>query len=223
MPIRRVNSCAARRSFSRETLIDNIRRQSMLSKQPRRTQRERSDATRAALVAAATALFAERGFHGTPAELVVGRAGLTSGALYHHFGDKRALFRTVLDAVERRLADRVAAAARTGADPWQRLELGVDEYLRACAEPEVRRIVLVDGPSVLGWEEWHAMDAAHHLRPLAAALATSMRVGQLDRRPALPLARVLLGSLTEAGLAGGEGAEDAHAAVRWLLARLRRP
>jgi len=194
----------------------------MLSKQPRRTQRERSDATRSALVAAATALFAERGFHGTPAELVVGRASVTSGALYHHFGDKRALFKSVLDAVERRLAQRVASAARTGEDPWQRLELGVAEYLRACAEPEVRRIVLLDGPSVLGWEEWHAVDAGHHLRPLAAALATSMRAGQVDRRPPLPLARVLLGALTEAGLAAEEDAEAAQDAVRWLLTRLRR-
>ena len=194
----------------------------MLSKQPRRTQRERSEATRSALVAAATALFAERGFHGTPAELVVGRAGVTSGALYHHFGDKRALFKSVLDAVEQRLAQRVASAARTGEDPWQRLELGVAEYLRACAEPEVRRIVLLDGPSVLGWEEWHAVDAGHHLRPLAAALAASMRAGQVDRRPPLPLARVLLGALTEAGLAAEEDAEGAQDAVRWLLTRLRR-
>jgi len=194
----------------------------MLSRRPRRTQRERSDATRSALVAAATALFAERGFHGTPAELVVGRAGVTSGALYHHFGDKRALFKSVLDAVEQRLAQRVASAARTGEDPWQRLELGVAEYLRACAEPEVRRIVLLDGPSVLGWEEWHAVDAGHHLRPLAAALAASMRAGQVDRRPPLPLARVLLGALTEAGLAAEEDAEGAQDAVRWLLTRLRR-
>jgi AcrR family transcriptional regulator len=195
----------------------------LLGRQQRRTQRERSDATRSALIAAATPLFAERGFHGTPAELVVGRAGVTSGALYHHFGDKRALFRAVLDAVERRLAGRVAAAARHGVDPWQRLELGVAEYLRACAEPEVRRIVLLDGPSVLGWEEWHAIDAAHHLRPLAAALAGSMRARQLDRRQPLPLARVLLGALTEAGLAAGAGAGDAHEALHWLLTRLRRP
>jgi AcrR family transcriptional regulator len=194
----------------------------MLIARQRRTQRERSDATRSALVDAATALFAERGFHGTPAELVVGRAGVTSGALYHHFGDKRGLFTSVLDAVERRLAARVASAAAAGDDPWQRLERGVAEYLSACAEPEVRRIVLLDGPSVIGWEEWHAIDAAHHLRPLAAALAAGMLAGQLDRRPPVPLARVLLGALTEAGLAAEDGAEDAHAAVRWLLARLRR-
>jgi len=193
----------------------------MLSANPRRTQRERSGATRSALTAAATALFAERGFHGTPAELVVRRAGVTSGALYHHFGDKRGLFRAALEAVEADLAKRVATAAAAGGDPWERLELGVAEYLRACGEPTVRRIVLLDGPSVLGSEEWHTIDAAHHLRPLAAALAASMRAGLLERRPAEPLARLLLGALTEAGLAAPDAAGEAHDATRWLLRRLR--
>jgi AcrR family transcriptional regulator len=192
----------------------------MSSAMPRRTQRERSEATRAALTAAATALFAERGFHGTPAELVVRQAGVTSGALYHHFGDKRGLFRAALEAIERELARRVAAAARAGRDPWERLELGVAEYLRACGEPEVRRIVLLDGPSVIGWEEWHAVDAAHHLRPLAAALAASMRAGLLERRRPEPLARVLLGALTEAGLAAPGDAREVHDAALWLLRRL---
>ena len=194
----------------------------MLVRPPRRSQRERSDSTRAALTGAATTLFAERGFHGASAELVVRRAGVTSGALYHHFGDKRGLFRAAFEAVEQELAGRVAAAAGAGRDPWQRLELGVAEYLRACAEPEVRRIVLLDGPSVLGWEDWHAIDAAHHLRPLAAALAASMRAGLLERRPPVSLARVLLGALTEAGLAAADGPGGAREAALWLLARLRR-
>jgi AcrR family transcriptional regulator len=193
----------------------------MLLPAPRRTQRQRSDATRAVLIAAATALFATRGYHGTPAELVVRQAGVTSGALYHHFRDKRGLFRAVLEAVERGLAVRVAAAARAGHDPWERLERGVTEYLDACSEPEVQRIALLDGPSVLGWEEWHAIDAAHHLRPLAAALAACMRAGLVERRPALPLARVLLGALTEAGLAAADDADGARHAALWMLGKLR--
>ncbi len=191
----------------------------MLLRDRRRTQRERSAATRAALAAAARDLFTERGFHGTPAELVVRRAGVTSGALYHHFSDKRALFRAVFDAAERGLAERVAAAARGGLDPWDRLERGVVEYLRACGEPDVRRIVLQDGPSVLGWEEWHALDAAHHLRPLAASLAGCMRAGLVERHPPVPLAHVLLGALTEAGLGAPEGAAET---ALWLVRRLRR-
>src|SRR5260221_8067504 len=101
--MRRVNSWASSNWFSSAPSVSNIRRKSMLFA-PRRTQRERSDTTRALLIAAATPLFAARGYHGTPADLVVRQAGVTSGALYHHFRDKRGLFRAVLQAVEQLLA-----------------------------------------------------------------------------------------------------------------------
>lgn len=188
----------------------------------RRTQRERSDMTQAALVDAARDLFASGGYHATPAEEIVRKAGVTSGALYHHFDDKRGLFRAAFDAVERSLAERVRQAALSGKNPLVRLDGGVSEYLRACAEPEVRQIVLVDGPSVLGWEEWREADAAHHLRPLAATLAAAMRAGLMERRPALPLARVLLGSLTEAGLASTAERSATESAMFWVLRRLKR-
>ena len=188
----------------------------------RRTQRERSDVTQAALVGAARDLFASGGYHATPAEEIVRKAGVTSGALYHHFGDKRGLFRAAFDAVERSLAERVRQAALGGKNPWARLERGVSEYLQACAGREVRQIVLVDGPSVLGWEEWREADAAHHLRPLAATLAAAMRAGLMERRPALPLARVLLGSLTEAGLASTAERSANESAMFWVLRRLKR-
>lgn len=189
----------------------------------RRTQRQRSEATRSALVAAARSLFAEHGYHATPAERVVRLAAVTSGALYHHFDDKRDLFRAAFDAVERSLADRVRVAALGGADPWERLERGVGEYLRACTEPALRQIVLVDGPSVLGWDAWRAADAGHHLRPLASALASTMRAGLIERRPALPLARLLVGALTEAGLAAAVDRDETRDATLWLLRRLRTP
>jgi AcrR family transcriptional regulator len=193
----------------------------MREPRPRRTQHERSEATRAALVTAARAAFGARGYHATSAGVVVRQAGVTSGALYHHFGDKRGLFRAAFDAVERSLADRVRRAAAGGGDPWMRLERGVREYLRACAEPEIRQILLVDAPSVLGWEEWRALDASYHLRPLAAALAAAMHAKLADRQPVLPLARVLLGALTEAGLAAPGDRGDAEAATLWLLRRLQ--
>jgi AcrR family transcriptional regulator len=189
----------------------------------RRTQRQRSDATRSALVGAARSLFAAQGYHATPAEQVVRKAAVTSGALYHHFADKRALFGAAFEAVESSLADRVRAAALTGADPWERLERGVREYLHASAELEVRQIVLVDGPSVLGWEAWRAADAQHHLRPLAAALLSAMRGRLMARQPALPLARLLVGALTEAGLASAGDRAATEAAAVWLLLRLRTP
>jgi AcrR family transcriptional regulator len=186
----------------------------------RRSQRERAEATRAALTAAALELFAEGGYHQVPAEAVVRRAGVTSGALYHHFRDKRDLFRAAVEAAEARLAARVASAAAEGPDAWSGLRLGVDEYLRACAEPESPRLLFGDAPSVLGAEEWRRIEATHHLRPLRAALAGAMRAGQLERRPPEPLARLLLAALADAGLAPPKDQPALRSAIQWLLQRL---
>jgi AcrR family transcriptional regulator len=188
----------------------------------RRSQRERAESTRGALIAAAEELFGERGYHAVPAAAVVQRAGVTSGALYHHFRDKRDLFRAAFESAESSLAERVAAAAAAGRDPWDRLQLGVAEYLAACAEAPARRLLLVDGPCVLGWEEWRRTDAAYHLRPLRAALAAAMRVGVLERRSPEPLAQLLLGALTEAGLARAEARDEIGGATFWLLEQMRR-
>lgn len=168
-------------------------------------------------------MFGERGYHGVAAGSVARRAGVTSGALYHHFGGKRDLFRAALEAAEAALATRVAEAARAGRDPWARLELGAGAYLTACRERAVRQLVLVDGPSVLGWEEWRELDAAHHLRPLRAALAAAMRAGIVERRPPEPLARVLLGALTEAGLAEDRDRSETEATVLWLVRGMKHP
>jgi hypothetical protein len=116
----------------------------------------------------------------------------------------------------------VAAAARAADGPWERLQLGVAEYLAVCAEAPARRLLLVDGPSVLGWEEWRRIDAAHHLRPLRAVLAGAMRVGIIERRSPEPLARLLLGALTEAGLAGPEDRDALRHSALWLLDQLKR-
>jgi AcrR family transcriptional regulator len=188
----------------------------------RRSQRERAESTRGALIEAAGELFGQHGYHAVPAAAVVRRAGVTSGALYHHFRDKRDLFRAAFEAAESGLAERVAAAAASGQDPWDRLRLGVAEYLSVCAEAPARRLLLVDGPCVLGWEEWRRIDAAYHLRPLRAALAAAMRVGLLERRSPEPLAQVLLGALTEAGLATAEARDEVTGATFWMLERMRR-
>lgn len=195
----------------------------MATETQRRTQGERSESTKRLLEKVARSAFGRAGYAGTSAERLAESAGVTSGALYHHYRDKRDLFRAVFHDLERRLADRVLKSARGGRDPWARLELGIAEYLKACAEPEFRRIVLVDGPSVLGWDEWRSADEQYHLRQLAAALANAMRAGQIERRPALPLARVLLGVLTEMGIAAGADRVASESAGFWLLRRMRRP
>ena len=129
----------------------------------RRTQADRSAATRDALVAAARRLFAEQGFAEVSTDAIVAAAGVTRGALYHQFADKTALFDAVLDAVEadiaRRLAEDVAAAGIT--DPVDAMRHVLRTWLEICVEPEIHRIALIDGPSVLGWAHWREVCQRH--------------------------------------------------------------
>src|ERR1700716_826624 len=109
----------------------------------RRTQAERRETTRAALLAAARELFAERGYADVGTEEIVQRAGVTRGALYHHFrGGKEDLFRAVLVEISAETARRVTRQALEQQDPWDALVVGIDAFLDACATPEVQRIVL---------------------------------------------------------------------------------
>ena len=127
------------------------------------TKAEQSEVTRAALVGAAESLFAERGFADTPTEAIVKAAGVTRGALYHHFTDKADLFRAVYESLERRVITRVEQAVAGLTDPLAVLHRGAEAFLDACLEPAVQRIVLLEGPTVLGWETWREIDMAYGL------------------------------------------------------------
>jgi len=149
----------------------------------KRTQAERSEATRAALIDAARPLFAERGYAGVGAEEIVRAAGLTRGALYHHFGGKRDLFEAVYEGLEAELAQRIAEGALGGGatDPLAAMRAGAEMFLQACTEPDVQRIVLLDGPSVLGWDRWREIAAEHGLGLIEATLQAA-RSAFHDRR-----------------------------------------
>jgi AcrR family transcriptional regulator len=168
----------------------------------RRTQGERSAATRAALVDAARELFTKRGFAGVGTEAIVRAAGVTRGALYHQFADKVELFAAVYESVEERLGqrvdDRISAAGET--DPLAMMRLGSEVWLDACAEPEVQRIALIDGPAVLGWERWREIGLRYGLGLLEAILTHAMNTGRIPSQPVSPLAHVLIGALDEAAL-----------------------
>ena len=124
-----------------------------------------SEATRTALLAAARQLFAERGYAGVGTEEIVQRAKVTRGALYHHFRDKRDLFRAVHEAAEAELAATIGEqiAADVPTDALEALRTGVRTFLDACTDPSMARITLVDAPSVLGWQEWREIDERHGL------------------------------------------------------------
>ncbi len=190
----------------------------------RRSQVDRSAATRAALVAAARPLFAERGFGGVGTETIVQAAGLTRGALYHQFADKTDLFEAVYEAVEedlaRRLGERIAASGVS--DPIEAMQLGADAWLDACGEQEVQQIVLLDGPAVLGWERWREIGMRYGLGLLESLLAHAVEVGRIPPQPVEALAHVLAGALDEAGLYVARAEDQAAASeqVRAVIARL---
>jgi AcrR family transcriptional regulator len=166
----------------------------------RRTQAERSTATREALITSARRLFAERGFAGTAREDIVERAGVTRGALHHHFGGKEGLFRAVVDLLEQELVARIATAAMGVTDPMQQLRRGCGAFLDSAMDPAVRRIVLLDAPAVLGWQAWREIDAAYGLGLVIEGLNAVMDAGVIERRPVEVLAHLLLGALNEAAL-----------------------
>jgi len=179
----------------------------------RRTQADRSAATRDALVAAARPLFAAQGFADVPTDAIVEAAGVTRGALYHQFADKTALFEAVVEAVEadiaRRLADEVATTGIT--DPVEALRHAVRTWLDICVEPEIHRIALIDGPSVLGWAHWREICQRHVFGLVQALLAHGIELGRIRPQPARPLAHALMGAGDEAALYVAEAADHGQA------------
>jgi AcrR family transcriptional regulator len=170
-----------------------------------------SEATRRALVRVGRDLFARRGFNDVSTEEIVRRAGVTRGALYHHFHDKRDLFRAVVEDVEQSVLERVAAAALGESDPWEQQTAAVGAFLDVCLEPAVQRIILTDAPSVLGLAVWREIEAAYGLAAVRAGLQNVMDAGLIDEQPVEPLAHLVLGALTEGGLLIGRS-EDREAA-----------
>ncbi|MDQ1439488.1 MAG: hypothetical protein QOK43_3117 [Acidimicrobiaceae bacterium] len=164
------------------------------------TKAEQSDATRKALVAAARDLFAANGFAETPTEAVVQAAGVTRGALYHHFKDKTALFQAVYEDLEQELVGRVAAEVEGLTDPLRILRRGSEAFLDACLDPAVIRVVLLEGPSVLGWKCWREIDQAYGLGMVRATLDLAMSAGVIRKAPLEALSHVLLGGLVEGSM-----------------------
>jgi AcrR family transcriptional regulator len=162
-----------------------------------RTQAERRETTRAALIAAARALFADRGYADVGTEEIVRRAGVTRGALYHHFDDKRDLLAAVYEQIEAEIAGRLAALEVEGLGALEVLHAGAEMFLDQCLEPEVQRIVLLDAPAVLGWEQWREIGARYGLGLIEGLLTAGMGSGEIRAQPVAPLAHALLGALDE--------------------------
>jgi len=191
----------------------------------------RREQTRRTLVREGRRLFAASGYAAVGLAEIVRAADVTKGALYHHFAGKAELFRAVVAQVQAEVGERVAAAADAEAEPWARLGAGCQAFLTAGTDPDVRRIMLVDGPAVLGWQAWRAMDEASSARHLAEALTESIEAGLIAPQPVAPLAHLLSGAMNEAVLWLAETGDlidptdlaDVRAALARMLEALRTP
>jgi AcrR family transcriptional regulator len=168
----------------------------------RRTQEQRSAATRGALVDAARRLWAQRGYADVGTPEIAQTAGVTRGAMYHQFADKAALFGSVIEAVEAdmvgRLAEAVAASAPT--TPAAALRAAADAWLEISGDAEIRQIVLLDGPQVLGWDGFRDLAQRYSLGMTEELLRQAIDAGQLPVQPVRALAHVLIGALDEAAM-----------------------
>ncbi len=184
------------------------------------TQRERTEATTAALVAAARELFAADGYAATSLDAVVERAGLTKGALYHHFAGKRELFAAVFEAEQRRLNEVVAAAYSEVPDPWDAFMAGCGAFVEACQEPGAQRIFLLDAPVALGWETIRRLESGS-MRLMELGIDRALEAGRVETSNPGQLAHLIFGAVCESAMVVARE-PDQEAALRASIAELDR-
>ncbi len=188
----------------------------------RRSQEERRAETRGVLIAAARTLFAEKGFAETSTPEIVSAAGVTRGALYHHFADKTALFAAVVEQEHAQVATGIEQAGDTmPTDPVAALLAGSEAFFSAMSDPGRRRILLVDAPAVLGRDALDQIDARHGLETLVCGLRDAMDAGAIKRLPVLPLAQLFGALFDRAAQAPADQQDDFRAAMAAMLEGLR--
>lgn len=192
------------------------------------TQADRREATRKAIIDAARELFGAAGFASTTVDQVAAVAGVAKGAVYHHFANKEAIFGAVFEQASIEVVAKVSEAGRLAKDPLEGIVEGTRTYFEVCREGPFGRIMLTDGPSVLGWQLWRDIDREHFGAKVPSALAAAMKRGLIDTQPVEPLSTLILGAVTEAAIAcaNSDAPEEAIKsyidALRLLLIGLRR-
>jgi AcrR family transcriptional regulator len=193
------------------------------------SQAKRREATRGALVGAATDLFGKNGFAATTVDDIALAARVAKGGFYHHFPSKEAIFEVVFDRVSGDVASHVRSVAQGAPDILASMASGTRAYFDTVSKGATGRIVLEDGPAVLGWQRWRELDDKHFGGVILAALTMAMTRGLIPHQPVEPLARLLLGAITEAAVACASSpnrraaGRQYAAAFEILLAGLRQP
>jgi AcrR family transcriptional regulator len=186
----------------------------------------RGAATRQHLLAVATTLFAERGYESTSIEAVLQASGVSRGSLYHHFKGKDALFTAVLEALETDIGRRTVEAAADADGPAAGLRAGCLAWVEMAADPVVQQILLIDAPSVLGWERWRELEERHALGLIRAVVAEIAAEGGVPVDLIDVFSHVVLASMNEIALLVARSEDPRHAmavsvlAIDELLSRL---
>lgn len=193
-----------------------------------RKRDEQHERTHRALLDTAQVRFSSSGYSAVTLSAVAAGAGVTKGALYHHFpSGKTALFAAVLEEVQAHVAEGVAAAAAEHSDPWDQFQAGCDAFLSAATDPVAQRVMLLDGPVVLGWDRWREIDERNSFRHLTEGLERLIASEAIAPQPVDALARLLTGAMNEAALwiardPTATRARQARTALHSLLRPLRR-
>lgn len=164
------------------------------------TKVEQAEGTRTRLVKIAYHLFGTKGYEATSIEEVLERAGVSKGALYHHFPSKEALFEAVFIEGERDCMKQVAAAAMTETDNVEQLRVGCQKWLDLVMDRQTRRIAVIDGPAVLGWQRWREIDEQYAFGLTKKSLQHAMESGRIREQNTDMLAHMVLGMLGEAAM-----------------------
>lgn len=192
------------------------------------TKAQQREATTARLIEVACAIFTRDGYANAATEEIVHEAGVTRGALYHHFGSKEGLFKSVLQEVQRQVGVRIENATEGKQDVQEQLIAGCVAFLEASLDPQVQRIMLIDAPAVLGWSVWREYDAEYSMKSLREALATLMADGRLPALSLDALTHLLSGAMNEAALWIAQSPnpqvalEEGVQSLTWLLQSLQR-
>jgi AcrR family transcriptional regulator len=195
-------------------------RHAVATKVTRRTQAERTEATTSALVDAARELFARHGYDGTSLDAVATRAGVTKGAVYHHFEGKRQLFEAAFTREVERMAMPLADAYGRKKDPWDAFHAGCRAFLDECLDPGLQRIVLLDASAAIGWEQIRHLESPL-LQMMELAISRAAEAGRIAPRKPGPLAHFLYGALCETAMIVAR-ADDQKAAHREAVVEIGR-
>lgn len=191
----------------------------------RRTNAERTAQTRASLTAAARKLFAAKGFAATSTEDILDAAGVTRGALYHHYKEKADLFAEVCAQMHGEAAEAILAAANSTKDSFAALDRGCEAWIDFMAQPDARRVLVIEAPTVLGWERWNEMDATG-FGHLTDGIREAMEAGKLKQMPVEELAVLLNGAMNYGVMWAGQSRDGRRIgriknAVKRLFKELR--